>query len=105
MLHRAAGGDIHAPSSILRGSGGCRMHVLRGHAPARDRYEARGVPARTLRVRSEHAQIGDDMLFVVDREHGIRWRNIGNVWICRWFFHERVIERMIPTPADLADLL
>jgi hypothetical protein len=62
-------------------------------------------PARTLRVRIEHAQIGDDMLFVVDREHGIRWRNIGNVWICRWFFHERVIERIIPTPADLADLL
>jgi hypothetical protein len=45
------------------------------------------------------------MLFIVDREHGIGWCNIGNVWICRWFFHERVIERMISTPADLMDFI
>jgi hypothetical protein len=45
------------------------------------------------------------MLFVIDREHRIRWRNVGNVWICRWFFHVRVIERMILIPADLGDLL
>jgi len=69
-------------------------------------YELRHLaPVRALRVCVEHPQIGDDMLLVIDREHRIRWRNIGNVGICRWFFHERVIERMIPTPADLADLL
>jgi hypothetical protein len=28
------------------------------------------------------------MLFVVDREHGIRRRKIGNVWISRRFFHK-----------------
>jgi hypothetical protein len=45
------------------------------------------------------------MLFVVDREHRIRWRKVGNVRICRWLFHERFIKRMILIPADLKDLL
>jgi hypothetical protein len=62
-------------------------------------------PFGPLRVRIEHTQISNDMLFVIDREHRIRWRNVGNVWICRWFFHVRVIERMILIPADLGDLL
>jgi hypothetical protein len=28
------------------------------------------------------------VFFVVDREHGIRGRNIGNVWISRRVFHK-----------------
>ena len=52
-------------------------------------------PVRALLVRIEHAQIRDDMLLVVDREHGIRWCNIGNVWISRRFFHACVTNRTI----------
>jgi|GEM_PF-3614236 hypothetical protein len=62
-------------------------------------------PVGSLRVCIEHAQISNDMLFVVDREHRIRWRKVGNVRICRWLFHERFIKRMILIPADLKDLL
>jgi hypothetical protein len=35
------------------------------------------------------------VLFVVDREDGIRRRKIGNVWISRRFFHACVTKRMI----------
>ena len=62
-------------------------------------------PVGSLLIRIEHAQISDDVLFVVDREHGICRSKIGNVWISRGFFHRSVIERMIPIPADPADLL
>jgi hypothetical protein len=34
MLRHEASGDIHAPSSILRGSDEYQMHVLRDHAQA-----------------------------------------------------------------------
>ena len=36
MLRHGANGDIHAPSSIWRGSGAYQMHVSRDHAQARD---------------------------------------------------------------------
>ena len=52
-------------------------------------------PVRPLLIRIEHTQISNDVLFVVDREHGIRRCKIGNVWISRWFFHARVTKRMI----------
>ena len=54
-------------------------------------------PVGSLLIRIEHAQISDDVLFVVDREHGIRRSKIGNVWISRRFFHARVTKRMILT--------
>ena len=61
-------------------------------------YDLRDLaPVCPLRVCIKHAQISNDMLFVIHREHGIRWRNVGNVWISGRFFHERVIERMALT--------
>ena len=52
-------------------------------------------PVGPLLIRIEHAQISNDVLFVVYREHGIRRRKIGNVWISRRFFHACVTKRMI----------
>jgi hypothetical protein len=52
-------------------------------------------PVGPLLIRIEHAQISNDVLFVVDREDGIRRRKIGNVWISWGFFHARVTKRMI----------
>lgn len=52
-------------------------------------------PVRPLLIRIEHTQIRDDMLLVVDRKHGIRRRDVGNVWISRRFLHNRVIEGVI----------
>lgn len=45
-------------------------------------------PVRSLSVCIEHAQISNNMFLVVDSQHGIRWRNIGNVWISWGFFHK-----------------
>ena len=52
-------------------------------------------PVGPLPIRLEHAQISNDMLLVVDREHSIRRCSIGNVWISGRFFHARVTKRMI----------
>src|SRR5579859_1384282 len=52
-------------------------------------------PVCPLLIRIEHTQISDDMLLVVDREHGIRRCSIGNGWISGWFFHACVTKRMI----------
>lgn len=45
-------------------------------------------PVGSLLIRIEHAQISNDVLFVVDREHGIRWCGIRNVWISWGLFHK-----------------
>lgn len=60
-------------------------------------------PVGPLLIRVEHAQISNDVLFVVDREHRIRRRKIGNVWISWGFFHERVIQLMILTSHNQND--
>src|SRR5947209_8641474 len=52
-------------------------------------------PVRPLLIRIEHAQISADVLLVVDREQGIRWCGVGNVWIAGWFFHTCVTKRMV----------
>jgi len=52
-------------------------------------------PVRTLGVCIKHTQISDHMLLIVDRQHGIRWCDIVNVWISWWLFHERIIKRTI----------
>ena len=52
-------------------------------------------PVGPLLIRIEHTQISNDVLFVIDREHGIRWRKIGNVWISRGLFHACVTKRML----------
>src|SRR6185437_15106912 len=44
-------------------------------------------PVRPLLIRIEHTQISNDVLFVVDGEHGIRRCKICNVWISRRFSH------------------
>jgi len=64
-------------------------------------------PVRPLLIRIEHAQISDDVLFVVDREYGIRGSKIGDVWISRRFFHACVTEcfQVAANRNDRSDLL
>ena len=55
-------------------------------------------PVGPLLIRIKHAQISNDVLFVVDCEHGIGRRKIGNVWISRRFFHEAAKSNNANTP-------
>src|ERR1700744_2035853 len=58
-------------------------------------------PVCSLLIRIEHAQIRDNMLLVVNREHGIRRRGVGNVWISMRLLHKLVIEGAIAMAGKL----
>jgi hypothetical protein len=61
-------------------------------------YSSNLTPVRTLRVRIEQTQIGDDVFLVVNGQNGIGRCGIGDIWIKRQVRHGRCRKSPVQWP-------
>lgn len=55
-------------------------------------------PVGMLGIGVKKPQIGDEVLFVIAREHRVRGGEIGNGWVKWWCFHGSIREAADPIP-------